>query len=61
MSNGYAFFWGAISLIIFVVLLGGLFGSVSVNDLSLTEGWHRWAIIVVCVILLALIIHSVFW
>lgn len=61
MSKGYAFFWGAIYLIVLVVLLGCLFGSVSVNDLSLTEGWHRWVSIVVCILLLALIIHSVFW
>jgi len=61
MSNGYAFFWGGISLVIFVVLLCCLFGSISMNDLSLTDGWHRWAIIVVCVLLLAVIIHGVFW
>ena len=61
MSSGYAFFWGGISLIIFVVLLGCLFGSASVNGLSLTEGWHRWAIIVSCVLLLAVIVHGVFW
>lgn len=61
MSNAQAFCWGIWSLVLFTVVLACLCGSISINGISLTAGWHRWAICIGSVLWLAVIIHSAFW
>ena len=61
MSNAQAFWWGVWSLVLFTVMLGCVRGSISIDGISLTAGWHRWAICIGSGLWLAVIIHSVFW
>lgn len=61
MSNAQAFWWGIWSWLLFKVVLWCVSGSISIDGISLTEGWQRWAICIGCVLWLAVIIRSVFW
>lgn len=61
MSNVQAFWYGFWSLIILTVMVGCVWGDVTINGINMTMGWHRWAIGIACALVLAVIIHSVFW
>lgn len=61
MSNSNIFIWGGFAMIIVMLFIACLFGSVKIDGLSLTDGWHRWAIVTACALWLVVILHGVFY
>lgn len=61
MNKLDAFLWGIWSAFLVTILLCCLFGNFVIDGISLTTGWHRWAIGIGCALWLAVIFHSLFW